>query len=67
MIKKLLLTALPIIAFAFFTSEQMSDNGKAAKTGSPSEVYCTDCHNDFTRNTGGGSIAIAAPTMTGFQ
>lgn len=67
MIKKLLFAALPIIAFAIFTGEQMSDNGKAARTGSPGEVYCTDCHSDYTRNSGGGSIAIAAPTMTGFQ
>lgn len=67
MFKKLLLTALPIIVFAVFTSEQMSDNGKAAKTGSPNEVYCDDCHGDFTRNTGGGSITLTSPSMTGFQ
>lgn len=67
MFKKLLLTALPIIVFAVFTSEQMSDNGKAAKTGSPNEVYCDDCHGDFNRNTGGGSIALTSPSMTGFQ
>ena len=67
MIKKLLLTALPIIVFALFTSEQMSDNGKAAKTGAPGEVNCTDCHGDYTLNSGGGSISIAAPTMAGFQ
>ncbi len=67
MIKKLLLSTLPIILFAVFTSEQMSDNGKAAKTGSPSEVFCTDCHGDFALNSGGGSATIQAPTMSGFQ
>ena len=45
----------------------MSDNGKAAKTGSPNEVYCDDCHGDYSRNTGGGSITISSPSMTGFQ
>jgi len=67
MIKKLLLTTLPIIVFALFTSEQMSDNGKVAKTGASGEVNCTDCHGDYTLNSGGGSISIAAPTMAGFQ
>ena len=63
MIKKLLLVLVPVIAVTLLTSEQMSDNGKAAKTGAPGEVDCTDCHSDFGINSGGGSISITATGM----
>ena len=52
---------------ALFTSEKMSDNGKAGYTGSPGEQTCINCHNDFSVNSGGGSIAIGAPTMTNWE
>ena len=58
--QKLLLVLVPVIAVTLLTSEQMSDNGKAAKTGAPGEVDCTDCHSDFGINSGGGSISITA-------
>lgn len=67
MIRKLLLGLLPIAMIALFTSEQMSDNGKAGYTGSPGEQTCTNCHNDFTLNSGGGSISIGSPAMTNWE
>lgn len=67
MIRKLLLSVLPLAMIALFTSEKMSDNGKAGYTGSPGEQTCTNCHNDFTLNSGGGSVAIGAPTMTNWE
>lgn len=67
MIRKLLLGILPIAMIALFTSEKMSDNGKAGYTGSPGEQTCTNCHSDFALNSGGGSIAIGSPTMTNWE
>lgn len=52
MIRKLLLGILPIAMIALFTSEKMSDNGKAGYTGSPGEQTCTNCHSDFALNSG---------------
>ena len=62
MIRKLLLSLLPLACIALLTSEQMSDNGRAGKTGSPGEGNCTSCHGDFSLNSGGGSITIAGIT-----
>lgn len=67
MIRKLLYILIPFAALAALTSATMSDNGKAARTGSPGEADCTDCHGDFTLNSGGGSISISAPGMSGNQ
>lgn len=67
MIRKLLLGVLPIAMIALFTSEKMSDNGKAGYTGSPGEQTCTNCHSDFALNSGGGSIAIGSPSMTNWE
>lgn len=67
MIRKLLLGVMPIAMIALFTSEKMSDNGKAGYTGSPGEQTCINCHNDFSVNSGGGSIAIGASTMTNWE
>lgn len=46
------------------SAEKMSDNGKAGYTGSPGELVCTDCHNTYTLNTGGGSITLTSSNMT---
>ena len=59
MIRKLLLSLLPLACIALLTSEQMSDNGRAGKTGSPGEGTCTSCHGDFALNSGGGSVSIS--------
>jgi hypothetical protein len=67
MLRKILITTLPLAALIIMTSLQMSDNGKAGRTGSPGETNCTNCHNSFTLNSGGGSITMQSPGMTGFQ
>ncbi len=67
MLKKLLFALLPFAGIALLTSEQMSDNGKAGRTGSPGESNCTGCHGDYTVNTGGGSISLQAAGMPTFQ
>lgn len=67
MMRKLLLSVLPLAAIVLFTSEKMSDNGKAGKTGSPGETNCTSCHSDFTVNTGGGSVILTSTNMTGWE
>lgn len=68
MLKKLLLTALPIAVIALLTSSTLSDNGRAGRTGSPGESTCTGCHSDFAINTGGGSVTIQNdPAMTGWE
>ncbi|HNP97692.1 MAG TPA: T9SS type A sorting domain-containing protein [Bacteroidia bacterium] len=59
MIRKLLFSLLPLAMIALFTSEQMSDNGRAGRTGSPGESTCVSCHGDFSVNSGGGSISIS--------
>lgn len=38
----------------------LSDNGKAGFTGSPGENLCTNCHNSYAINSGGGSIVISS-------
>jgi hypothetical protein len=65
MYKKLLLSFFPILAFVMLTSEQFSDDGRAGFTGSPGEDDCTNCHNSFAVNTGGGTISLQVPGMTG--
>ena len=67
MIRKLLIAILPLIAFTFFSSEKMSDNGRAGKTGSPGELFCTECHNSFAINSGGGSISLQSPGTPTFE
>ncbi|MBL0064896.1 MAG: T9SS type A sorting domain-containing protein [Bacteroidetes bacterium] len=62
MIRKLLLSLLPLACIALLTSEQMSDNGRAGRTGSPGEGTCTSCHGDFALNSGGGSVSISGIT-----
>lgn len=59
------LFAVPV--FVLFTAGAMSDNGKAGRTGSPGEVTCIDCHDDFTLNSGGGSISLSSTNMTGWE
>jgi hypothetical protein len=55
------------IAIITMSWDILSTNGKSGATGSPGEVNCTDCHSTYAVNTGGGSITIAAPTLTGWQ
>ncbi|HRH64740.1 MAG TPA: T9SS type A sorting domain-containing protein [Bacteroidia bacterium] len=67
MIKKLLFSLLPLACIALLTSEQMSDNGKAGRTGAPGETTCIGCHDDFVEGAGGGSIAFLVGGMPSFQ
>ena len=64
--KKYIIYLLPLVVLVM-TSSILSDNGKAGKTGSPSELTCRDCHSDFAANSGGGSIAISNVGMTNWQ
>lgn len=68
MIKKILLSIIPISALALLSSSQMSDNGKAGRTGAPGENPCTNsCHNTYALNSGLGSISLQTPGMTNFE
>jgi hypothetical protein len=67
MIRKLSLAILLVGSLVFFTSSQMSNNGKAGRTNSPGETTCVNgCHNSYSLNSGPGSIIIQSPGMTGF-
>ena len=68
MLRKLLVTLLPLGAMVFFTSTQLDDNGKAGKTNAPGEQSCVNsCHDSYSLNSGPGSISISASGMTGFE
>lgn len=74
--KKLNLFALLFLFTAFIISIAMmsddngcfskSSGGKAGKTNSPGETTCTSCHSG-TINTGGGSVTITSPNLTGWE
>ena len=67
MLKKLLISTLPIIILAILTSSQMNENGKAGRTGSPGELTCITCHNSYALNSGGGSISFQCMEMPTFE
>jgi hypothetical protein len=64
--KIITISALSVCSAIMFTSMDInSDNGKAGKTGSPGENYCTECHSSYTLNSGTGSITITStPAFT---
>ena len=62
--KLVLLMAVCVISLVAFTSEKMSDNGKAGYTGSYGELYCTDCHSTYALGAGGGSVALTSTNMS---
>ena len=67
----MLKTVTTILSAAFglllLCSGALNDDGKAGRTGSPGELDCTACHNNFALNSGGGSIALGATNMTGWE
>jgi hypothetical protein len=67
MLKRRSLQVLSIPAAIVLTAGAMSDDGKAGRTGSPGEVTCHDCHDDFTQNSGGGSIVLSSTNMSGWE
>ena len=54
------ISVLTVGAAAMISMSIVSDNGKAGFTGSPSENLCTNCHNNYTLNSGGGSITLSS-------
>src|ERR1041385_761781 len=52
------------IAFANISFDTQSSNGQAGYTGSPGEVYCTNCHTGTALNGGGGSVVIGGAPAT---
>ena len=48
------------VVFIVFTSEMLSDNGKAGYTGSPGENKCNNCHSSYALNSGGGSVVLTS-------
>lgn len=56
--KKYLYIITFIFSIAIVANVFASQSGIAGRTGSPTESNCTSCHNSYTLNTGGGSIAI---------
>ena len=65
--KVILLSAAAAGLMIALTAATMSDNGKAGVTGSPGELDCTDCHNSYTLNSGGGSVTLTSSNMTSFM
>ena len=60
--KKNIVASLLVVFGAIVTVSMsvVSDNGKAGFTGSPGENVCTNCHNSYTLNSGGGSLVISS-------
>ncbi|REJ84481.1 MAG: T9SS C-terminal target domain-containing protein [Bacteroidetes bacterium] len=66
--KKIILSGITAtILLLILTSSNLSDNGRAGATGSPGEVDCTNCHNSFAINSGGGSINFSSGSMINFE
>ena len=68
--KKFTISILSLIGTIILTSATviLQDKGIAGYTGSPGETTCTNCHNSFQLNTGGGSITISTtPSLTSNQ
>jgi len=67
MIRKLTLAFVLLGILVFFTSSQMSDNGKAGKTNAPGETTCVNsCHSSYTLNSGSGTISIQSPNTPSY-
>lgn len=67
MLRTITKTAIGLTGLVILTSGVLSDNGKAGKTGSPGELNCRDCHDDFALNSGGGSIGLASSNLFGWE
>ena len=65
--KLVLLVISSAIVFLTMSAERMSDDGKAGYTGSTGELNCTDCHDQFALNSGGGSVALTSTNMTSWM
>jgi hypothetical protein len=65
--KKNITLALAAITIVFMSFDVMDHDGIAGYSGSPAEKNCTNCHSTFALNSGGGSVAIASPTLTNWS
>ena len=55
------LTLVSGVAMAFDGDPPVTSTGAPAVGGAPAEGLCSDCHSDFTDNTGGSIALINAP------
>lgn len=67
MLKRITFLSSSLLLTLLLTSGVLSDNGKAGKTGSPGELTCLDCHNNFSLGAGGGSIGLSSTNMTNWE
>jgi hypothetical protein len=65
--KKNITLALAAITIVSMSFDIMEPNGIAGYTNSPGEKNCTNCHNSFALNSGGGSVKISCPTLTNWS
>lgn len=57
------------VTISLMSFDILTDNGRAGVTGSPSEKTCNQaaCHDSYAVNAPGGSVKIAAPTLTNWS
>ncbi len=67
MLKHITLISSTLLGVLLLSSGTQEDNGKAGKTGSPGELTCIDCHDDFAQGAGGGSITLGSTNMTNWE
>lgn len=67
MYKELITVATLVGTIVLLSSGVDSDNGKAGRTGSPGEVNCRDCHDNYALNSGGGSITLSSSNMSPWE
>jgi hypothetical protein len=67
MYKEIITVATLVGTIVLLSSGVDSDNGKAGKTGSPSELNCRDCHDSYALNSGGGSVNFTCSNMSPWE
>ena len=73
LLKKLIVASFAFIAFGYYAFSTLTNNRVLANattppltihTGAPGELVCTECHNSFALNSGGGSVQITGLPAT---
>ena len=67
MLQKITTVLSAAFGFLLLCSVALNDDGKAGRTGSPGELDCTACHNNFALNSGGGSIVLGSTNMSAWE
>ena len=67
MLQKITTVLSAAFGFLLLCSVALNDDGKAGRTGSPGELDCTACHNNFALNSGGGSIVLGSTNMAAWE